>query len=73
MERIKRIQRKRTKRSLMSKYNFHTYQIAWPKLASPTEIPAEANATPLFLLPSSSSTSSTCTLIHDSVTRLKID
>ena len=25
MERIKRIQRKRTKRSLMSKYNFHTY------------------------------------------------
>ena len=56
MERIKRIQRKRTKRSLMSKYNFHTYQIAWPKLASPTEIPAEAKATPVFL-----SSSSTCT------------
>ena len=50
------------------------FQIAWPKLASLTEIPAEAKATPVFLF-STCSTCSTCTstLIQDSVPKLKID
>ena len=44
---------------------------SWPQLASLTEIPTEAKATPVFLLRTSSS--STCTLIQDSVPKLKID
>ena len=45
-----------------------TYQIAWPQLASPTEIPAEAKATTVFL-----SSGSTSSMIKDSVPKLKID
>ena len=48
------------------KVSENKYQIAWPQLASPTEIPAEAKATPVFLC-------STSTLIQDSVPKLKID
>ena len=45
-------------------------QLAWPQLASPTEIPAEAKATTVFLL---HTTTTTSTLIQDSVPKLKID
>ena len=43
-----------------------SFQLAWPQLASPTEIPAEPKATPVFL-------SSSITLIQDSVPKFKID
>ena len=49
---------------------FYGFQLAWPQLANPTKIPAEAKATPVFLLP----TTCTCsTFIQDSVPKLNID
>ena len=50
------------------------FRLAWPQLTSPSEIPAEAKATPVFLLRISSSTCTcTCTLIQDSIPKLQID
>ena len=49
---------------------FVSVSLARPQLASPTEIPAEAKATTVFLRITSSTTTS---MIKDSVPKLKID
>ena len=52
-------------------YSVITCQLAWPQLASSTEIPAEAKATTVFL--SATSTGSSGSMIKDSVPKLKIN